>query len=135
CDGAGGTNCIVITGVFTQTVDFGGGPLTSAGAYDIFLAKYSASGTHLWSKRFGGATDDVGQGVAVDSAGNAFVTGMFTNQIDFGGGLLISQYFETDQFVAKFSRTGAHVWSRNFSSTSTDWATGIALDANGDVAI
>jgi hypothetical protein len=38
---------VVITGYFQGTVDFGGGPLISAGGRDIFLAKFDANGTHL----------------------------------------------------------------------------------------
>ena len=135
CDGAGGTNCVVIAGLFSDTVNFGGAALTSAGGLDIFVAKYSASGAHVWSKRFGSIYDDVGYGVVVDGNGNAFLTGFFTDSTDFGGGTLYSQYNNRDAFVAKFASNGTHVWSKNFWSTSTDAAQAIALDANGDVAI
>ncbi len=135
CDGAGGTNCVVVAGLFSATVDFGGGPLTSAGAFDGFVAKYSAAGAHVWSKRFGNVSDDVAYGVAVDAAGNTLVTGFFTNNADFGGGTLYSQYYDQDVFVAKYSPAGAHLWSRNFWSTSTDIAQAVAVDANGDVAV
>ena len=40
-----------VTGYFNGTVSFGGAPLTSAGNADIYIAKYAADGTHLWSKR------------------------------------------------------------------------------------
>src|SRR3954468_9062701 len=49
CDGTGGTNCIVITGFFSGTSNLGGANFTSAGSYDIFLAKYSSTGAHIWS--------------------------------------------------------------------------------------
>src|SRR5437667_9574279 len=80
----------VIAGSFENAVDFGGGALTSAGMRDIFVAKYSATGQHLWSKRFGGASDDVGYGLAVDSAGDVVVSGKFQGSISFGGATLTS---------------------------------------------
>ena len=40
-------------GYFWWTVDFGGGDLVSAGQRDIVIAKYSPTGAHRWSKRFG----------------------------------------------------------------------------------
>jgi hypothetical protein len=82
---------VVVTGVFFDTVDFGGGPLTSAGNGDIFVAKYSASdGSHLWSRRFGGTSFEEGSGVAVDANGDVVVTGRFHGTVDFGGGPLTS---------------------------------------------
>src|SRR5205807_1999763 len=40
---------VLVTGKLSGTVDFGTGPLTSAGASSIFVAKYSAAGVPVWS--------------------------------------------------------------------------------------
>jgi hypothetical protein len=40
-----GTGNVLVTGTFTGTVNFGGGDLTSAGGYDIFVAKYDSAST------------------------------------------------------------------------------------------
>ena len=69
---------VLLTGGFTGGVDFGGGVLNSAGYYDIFVAKYDADGSHLWSKRFGGPSLDDGYALAVDATGNVLLTGYFT---------------------------------------------------------
>ena len=81
---------VLVAGVFTGTVNLGGSPLVSAGGMDIFVAKYSPSGAHIWSKRFGGTSTDYGYGVAIDGAGNVLSTGYFQNSADFGGGPLTS---------------------------------------------
>jgi chitodextrinase len=39
-----GSGNVIVGGLFSGSVDFGGGPLTSAGGYDIYLAKYTAAG-------------------------------------------------------------------------------------------
>ena len=47
--------------------------MTTAGAGDVFVAKYSSAGTYLWAKRVGGSntsSDDVAYGVAVDPSAN-----------------------------------------------------------------
>ena len=93
---------VLVTGYFQGTADFGGGGLTSAGDLDVFVAKYDASGKHLWSKRFGGTSGDYGLSVAIDSAGNVLVTGYFQGTVDFGGGGLTNAG-SVDIFVAKFS--------------------------------
>ena len=61
---------LVVTGTFSGTVNFGGAALTDAGGGDIFLAKYSPTGTHLWSERFGSASSfgEVVNHLAVDGA-------------------------------------------------------------------
>lgn len=100
-----GTGNVLLTGAFAGTVDFGGGPLTSAGAYDIFVAKFDSAGNHLWSKRFGDASAQYGQSVAVDPAGNALLTGYFAGTADFGGGPLTSGG-ANDIFVAKLASVG-----------------------------
>ncbi|MCH7666561.1 MAG: hypothetical protein IH936_11615, partial [Acidobacteria bacterium] len=65
-----GDGNVIVTGSFERTVNFGGGPRTSAGSSDIFVAKYDAGGNHLWSQRFGDTGPDVGHAIAIDGSGN-----------------------------------------------------------------
>jgi hypothetical protein len=96
-----GSGNVLVTGPFNGTVNFGGGGLTSAGGSDIFVAKFSgADGAHLWSKRFGGSSDDIGMSVAADGSGDALLTGSFSGLVDFGGEILTSAG-QTDIFVLK----------------------------------
>ena len=126
---------IAVTGRFYQTIDFGGGPLISAGAPDIFLVKFSGAGAHSWSKRFGGvANAEAGKAVTIDGSGNVVVTGSFNGTVDFGQGPLTSS--NLDIFVAKYDPSGACLWSRRFGGTSaTDSGRGIAVDATGAVVV
>jgi hypothetical protein len=126
---------VFVTGGFQGTLDFGNGPLTSAGCADIFVAKYSSSGTPLWSKRFGSSTNnDYGYGISVDVNNNVVLTGYFNGTVDFGGGPLTS--FSSDTFVVKLSGTnGGYLWAKNFSSSSGDMGVSIATDTNGDVFV
>ena len=50
---------VLVTGYFYAAVNFGGMTLISAGL-EIFLAKFDSSGSHLWSKRFGGTLANAG---------------------------------------------------------------------------
>jgi hypothetical protein len=126
---------IYVTGVFVNSVDFGSGtPLTSAGGADIFLAKYSAAGTHLWSKRFGGTGSDIGYAVALDSGGNVLLTGKFQGTADFGGGALTSAG-DDDIVVAKYDPTGAHLWSKRFGGTSADTPIAMAIDSADNILV
>ena len=62
-----GQGNIIVAGSFSGRVSFGGGDVISHGGIDIFIAKYSSTGAHLWSRGFGGSRDDWAKAVAVDS--------------------------------------------------------------------
>jgi hypothetical protein len=126
---------IFVTGTFTGTVDFGGGALTSNGAMDVFVAKYSSTGVHQWSRSFGGGgSGDSGNGIAVDGSGNVYVVGSFAGTANLGGGAMTSAGVE-DIFLAKYSATGAHVWSRRLGSTASDVARAVAVDGSGNIVV
>jgi len=125
---------VIICGAFTGTVNFGGGVLTSAGSTDIFVAKFNAMGAHQWSRRFGGVLSQLGNSVAVDASGNVTVCGYFADTVDFGGGTFISAG-NIDAFVAKFSASGVHQWSRSFGDPNWQDATAVAVDASGAVLV
>jgi len=109
---------VLFTGFYTDTIDFGGGPLPATGA-DVYVVKYDAAGNHVWSQNFGPSA--FGYGIAFDGSGNVLLTGSAT-AIDFGGGTLSG----SGEFVVKFTTAGAHVWSRRSGAT-----VGQAIDADG----
>jgi hypothetical protein len=129
-----GMGNVVVTGGFGGTVNFGGGPLTSAGSGDIFVAKYDPSGSHMWSRHAGDVNGDAGFAITVDGAGDVLVTGFFQGTADLGGGPLISAG-AWEIFVAIYNSAGIHVWSQRFGDTLFDAGHGIATDALGNVHI
>jgi hypothetical protein len=134
CVAVDATGNVIISGRFNGSVDFGGGVLTSAGSSDVFVAKFGADGTHMWSDRFGNNVIQEGWGVAADATGNLFVAGRFYGTVNFGGGDLASAGND-DIFVAKFNASGTHLWSERFGDSSTQSARDIAVDGSGNVMI
>ena len=102
-----------VTGFFGASATFGGTALTSAGAYDLFVAKYNSSGILEWANQAGGLSDDeTGLGIAVDAYSNSYVTGIFSGSATFGGATLTSAG-DRDIFVAKFgqgTQSAIYVW-------------------------
>jgi len=127
---------VYITGYFNSTtIDFGGGAITNAGLTDIFLGKFDNNGNHLWSKRFGGSSSDVGNSVSVDSSGNVYITGNFeSSTIDFGGGEL-KNAGNADIFLARFDSNRNHLWSKRFGGRSDDGGHSVSVDSLGNVYI
>jgi fibronectin type 3 domain-containing protein len=124
---------VYVAGYYYGTVNFGGTTLTSA-AYDIVLAKYTANGAHVWSKRIGGAGYDMAQALDVDGSGNVLIAGQFSGATDFGGGALTSAG-GYDGFVAKYTTNGAYVWSKRMGGASLDTVTGLGVDALGNPTV
>ena len=80
---------VTATGFLSDSADFGGGALPSNGGQDIVVARYSPTGTHLWSKSYGAAGTEVGRATAGAATGEVFITGLVTSPTDFGGGLMV----------------------------------------------
>jgi hypothetical protein len=125
---AGGA--IVVTGNVAGKIDFGGGNLTSAGMTDVYVAKFTAAGMHLWSKRYGAAGAENGRDVAIDPFGGIALTGDFPGSVDFGGGALASAG-ASDVFALKLDTVGGHVWSRRYGDVAAQLGLGVAADATG----
>jgi hypothetical protein len=125
---------IIVVGSFEGTMDFGGGALTSGGSQDVYLAKFTSAGGHLWSQSFGGPFFHFGQDVAADGSGNVIITGENGGTIDFGGGPL-SVTGAGDAFVARFDASGTHQWSYDFGGPSggSERGLGVAADNSGNV--
>jgi hypothetical protein len=125
-----------VSGNYHNTVDFGGTSKTSAGGYDIFVAKYSPTNVLLWVQSFGGASDDLAanSGIALDTAGNVVVVGKFAGVGSFGGASLtpVGSY---DIVVFKLTSAGANVWGKSYGSSGADAGLGVATDASNNVWI
>lgn len=137
-DGAG--NAYVVG--YTTSTDF---PTVEAlqdksgGFDDAFVAKLNPTGRDLvYSTYLGGRAGDRGVGIAVDGAGNAYVTGM-TGSTNFPTAKALQPSFRggfEDAFVAKLSATGKNlVYSTYLGDSRDDGGKGIAVDVLGDAYV
>jgi hypothetical protein len=107
----------------------------NAGTSDAFVTKFNPSGSVLvYSTYHGGSSEDFGFSIAVDTTGNAYVTGR-TSSINFptanprqpayGGG-------NTDAFATKFNPSGnTLVYSTYHGGSLDDLAFAVAVDPSG----
>lgn len=126
---------VVVAGRFQGQIDLGGGALASAGADDIFLAQFDEMGMHGWSKRFGDASAQVVEAVAVDGAGNISLTGHFMGSLNLGGPLPLPGSEAEDIFVARLDPMGGYVWAHVFGGPFDQIGTGVAADAQGNTGL
>ncbi len=104
-----------------------GGP--NAGDADIFLTKFNSAGTLLWIRQAGTAGTDIAQGVAVDGAGNVYITGSTSGSL---GGPNAGDY---DSFLAKYSPSGTLLWLRQNGSAGSEGTFDLAVDDAGNAYI
>jgi len=128
-----GSGSVVAAGCCKGSVDFGGGTLTSAGDFDIWVAKFDADGNHLWSQRFGDASKQMEVHAAVDGSGNVVLAGYYDGVLNFGGGDMTSEGGDT--YAAKFNAEGDHIWSRRFGGELAQQCVGVAADDSGNIVI
>jgi Beta-propeller repeat len=113
-------------------------PAYGGGNSDVVIVKLNAAGTDfVYSTYLGGSDTDRGYGVAVDTIGSAYVTGItystnFPTQGAFqsssGGGL-------SDGFIAKLNAAGGLVYSTYLGGSGDDWAQAIAVNAAGEAYV
>jgi len=124
---------IYVTGVFTGTASFGGNTLscTSPGFFDIFVCKLDPNGNFLWAKKAGGTGQDYGYSIAMDNAGNSYVTGNFRGTARFGATTLTSSGSE-DIYVCKLDPNGNFLWAKKAGGASNDYGKSIDVDSTGN---
>ncbi len=124
-----------ITGLFNGTATFGSFVLTSAGSFDVFVAKYDAAGNVVWARSAGGTLLDRGLGIAVDAAGNSYVSGLFDGTATFGP-IVLTSAGGIDIFVAKYDSAGNVVWAQSAGGTSaSEWGVDVSANAAGDAYV
>lgn len=115
------------------------------GTVDSYVTKLNSSGSALvYSSYLGGNNGDTGYAIAVDSAGNAYVTG-YTYSTNFPttvGAFQRTSGAATAAFVSKVNSTGTALsYSTYLGGTGTSTsacaacATGISVDASGDAYV
>jgi hypothetical protein len=127
------TNYDTTSGAY-QTSNGGGGH------YDVFVTKLNTTGTALmYSTYLGGSQEDRGLSIAIDNAGNAYVTGFtYSSNYDITTGAFKTSNTNgnDDVFVTKLNATGtALVYSTFLGGSLFDEGNSIAIDASGNVYV
>jgi len=113
-------------------------PTYGGGNGDVFVAKINPSGSALvYSTYLGGSEEDVGEGIAVDSAGNAYVTG-YTNSSNFPTMNALQPFAPSGApaFIAQLNSTGSALgYSTYLGGSQEDLGMGIAVDSAGNAYV
>ena len=93
---------------------------------DTWAAKYDSNGNQLWLKQFGTAESDSLSNLAVDSAGNFYLTGLTNGSL--GG----PNAGDRDIWATKYDSNGNQLWLKQFGTAKSDYPSELALDSAGN---
>ncbi|WP_247234869.1 SBBP repeat-containing protein [Telluribacter sp. SYSU D00476] len=126
---------VYVTGMLKGEVKFGdltvSGPAT-AFTDAAFVAKYSPTGQVLWVQQVGQAGTNAGLGIAVDGAGNVYVSGVLAKSADYATPAVVG---EGTVIVSKYTTDGKLQWAKTAGSTDRIQGQDIAVDKSGNVYI
>ncbi len=96
-------------------------------AWDIFVSKFAPDGTFQWAKTWGGNGQDNAMGVAVDTSGNVYVSGEFSDtvatDVDFDPGIGVDNHRsngQQDAFISQFDTNGNFNWAKSWGGSGND---------------
>ena len=116
-------NFVYVSGTTKGTCSFDGNNITSSGKNDIFLAKYSTSGTFVWvHKSAYGAQLQANGSIAIDNDENIVQVGAFKTDVTFYPGTitLVPVLFPAirQNFIAKYDSSGNAIWAKMIEGDS-----------------
>ena len=102
---------------------------TNGGETDTFLTKYDSDGNLQWTQQLARRDLDGSCSVAVDGAGNVFISGWTYG--DLGG----PSAGDSDAFLIKYDPAGTLLWTQQLGTAEYDRSDSVAVDAAGNVFI
>jgi Secretion system C-terminal sorting domain/Beta-propeller repeat len=128
------------TGSFNGTADFDPGAgvfnMTSAGSNDVFVLKLDVTGNFVWAKRMGGPLNDGSISLAINTAGDIYITGGFEGTVDFDPGLgtfNLTDFGSGDVFITKLDVGGNFSWAKQLGGADGDYVNALSIDNAGNV--
>jgi hypothetical protein len=124
---------ILVGGWFTGSIDFGKGAHVSAGGYDWFVAKLDPAGNEIWSKTFGGPSNDFLRNLTTDAQGNVIVLGDCQGVMDLGALPTCNGAGGADAVVVKLDPAGARLWHHVFVAKQQAYLSSVAATPSGNI--
>lgn len=122
-----------ITGDYSSSsLTFGSTTLTNSGGLDFFTVKYDASGNALWAKSGTGTSNEVGNGVTLETNGNIHVVGSFNSSTFTIGSNTLNLSGYDDIFTVKYDASGNVLWAKKAGGTNNDIGSAIRVDVYGN---
>jgi gliding motility-associated-like protein len=120
-------------------------PLANSGGNDIYVGSLNSLGETRWIHGIGAGGTDESYGIEVDNIGNVYMSGLFSNTVDFDPGVGVANQSATaafDPFILKLDSSGTYINSLTYGGerayslfVANDWdiyAVGYFVGTNVD---
>lgn len=121
---------LAVVGIFSGAIELGAG-LISAGRFDTFVASVTDAGEVRWAMSYGGAGDDLAEGIASDARGDLYVVSGSTGGLTVGG---VPREGAAGLLVALDAGGGVR-WSRGLGARAPVDTHVVAVDAAGNAVV
>lgn len=121
---------VIVTGYFDSTLSFSSMTTTSAGSWDVFLAKVDSSHSWQWLTHGGGLSSDQPTKLAVDSNDDIYIVGWNDNHASYGTTIILAS---NGGFVVKALGNGSWEWGTRISPSY--WVRDIGVHPNHNLTI
>lgn len=107
----------------------------AGGSYDYETIKYDSNGNQVWVATYDNGGFDLPRGMALDSAGNVYVTGSSENGMS-SQSQSDSPIINHDSYATvKYDPQGRLLWAARYDSFKEDVGAAVAVDASGNVYV
>lgn len=127
---------VYLTGTTASSLNISSGGFQNSfgGVNDAFLVKFNSSGNRIWASYYGGSSNDIASGSAIDGFGNIYISGSTGSSNNIAsGGFQNSIGGAYDAFLVKFDSTGNRIWASYYGGSNNDYACSIITSASGMV--
>ena len=101
------------------------------GGYDTFVTKYNSNGEEQFTRQFAPISDDAALSLSTNAAGEIFIAGYAKGAVGDG----TTHNGGADAYVTKLDASGNLLYNKQFGGSGDDRATGIAIDASGNIFV
>lgn len=132
---------IIYTGYYTSpTVDADPSgsttTLSNAGGLDLFMIKFSSTGSFTWGITIGSTGSDNGYSINTNSLNQIYLTGFFSGSPDFAPGAGVASMTSSglaDIFIAKYDAAANYLWTKSAGGTGDDIPRSTVIDINENI--
>lgn len=103
-----------------------------------FVSKYSAAGTHQWTKSYGGSQSSQAVGIEVANDGSLYLATTYSGTVDFNPDSGVDNHTalsstDLNSAITKFNSNGDYLWTKAISSTELAAIDSIDSDSSGNI--
>lgn len=134
---------LIIYGNYEGVIDMnpgtGSANFTALGGFDLYVMKWTSSGTYVWGKSFGSTASDYQKQFTLDNSSNIILTGLYSASIDVNpnsGVYNLTPLGNYDAFIVKLDNAGNFVFGGSIGGVNIDDIIyAIDTDGNDDIYI